>query len=196
MRRARCAAATKSDLVRSISALVIALGRCQSGANGSAEGASVCHAPSPGFKGLPPSAGGSVEPLRPACPSCSPCAAMPYCLQKSMTRFAAASLSSEYMPAHFSVIRPSGLTCVASVITRAPAPSENEPRCIRCQSPAEPLSELYWHIGETAMRFLSVRPRSVIGEKSALAIKSLSLGPTVELVLANATIGKSGKMKS
>ena len=84
-----------------------------------------------------------MEPLRPAWASCSPSLATPYFRQKSMTRFIAASCASVYMPAHFNVMRPSGLTLVISVITKPAAPSENCPRCIRCQSLAEPSSELY-----------------------------------------------------
>src|SRR5882762_9162076 len=170
MRSARRVACTNSSRTRAMSAFVISRGTCQSGAYGSGEGAIVCQAPSSVFSGLPPCAGGRVEPLRPACPSCKPSAATPYFLQKSMTRFIAASFSSEYMPAHFSEMRPSALTCVDSVITSAPAPSENWPRCIRCQSLAVPLSELYWHIGETTMRFFRARPRRVIGANRALAM--------------------------
>src|SRR6267378_4366433 len=175
MRTARRVAWTNSSRTRTMSALVISRGTCQSGAYGIAEGAIVCQAPSSGLSGLPPCAGGRVEPLRPACPSCRPCAATPYFLQKSMTRFIAASFSSEYIPAHFSEMRPSALTCVDSVITSAPAPSENWPRCIRCQSLAVPLSELYWHIGETTMRFFRVKLRSVIGAKRALAMLRVSV---------------------
>jgi hypothetical protein len=38
---------------------------------------------------------------------------------------------------------------------------------------AEPLSELYWHIGDTTTRLGSVSPRSVIGENRALAIEDV-----------------------
>jgi hypothetical protein len=34
-----------------------------------------------------------------------------------------------------------------------------------CQSEENPSTEEYWHIGETAMRLASVRPRRVSGEK-------------------------------
>src|SRR5690242_11887833 len=71
-------------------------------------------------------------------------------------------------------MRPTGLTFVISVITSAAAPSENWPRCIRCQSLAVPSVELYWHIGETTTRFGSIRPRMVIGENSALVIFEVS----------------------
>ena len=66
------------------------------------------------------------------------------------------------------------LTLVISVITSAAAPSEKLPRCIRCQSLAEPSVELYWHIGETTTRLGNVSPRKVIGENSALAILQVS----------------------
>src|SRR6185295_8796551 len=84
----------------------------------------------------------------------------------------AASLASEYMPAHLCVMRPTALTSVISVITSPAAPSEKLPRCIRCQSVAEPWSEAYWHIGDTTMRFGNVRPRMVIGENKALVMES------------------------
>src|SRR5882672_3318840 len=135
-----------------------------------AEGASGVQASGPSRIGLPPAAGGVVGPLRPACANCTPSLAMPYCRQKSCTRLSAFSLSSEYMPAHFGEMRPSGLTSVISHITSPAAPSENEPRCIRCQSLAEPLLELYWHIGDTTTRLGSVRPRRVIGENKTLAM--------------------------
>src|SRR5215467_14534393 len=85
-------------------------------------------------------------------------------------RLSAASFSSEYMPAHFGEMRPCGLTLVISHITKPAAPSDILPRCIRCQSLAEPLSELYWHIGDTTTRLGSVSPRRVIGEKRTLTI--------------------------
>src|SRR6266480_5960610 len=74
------------------------------------------------------------------------------------------------MPAHFGEIRPRGLTLVISHMTSPAQPSEKLPRCIRCQSLAEPLSELYWHIGDTTTRLGRVRPRSVMGENRTLVI--------------------------
>ena len=71
-------------------------------------------------------------------------------------------------------MRPTGLTLVISVITSAAAPSEKLPRCIRCQSLAEPSVELYWHIGDTTTRLGSVMPRRVIGENKTLAIEEAS----------------------
>src|SRR5471030_2138984 len=135
-----------------------------------AEGASGVQASGPSMIGLPPAPGGVVGPLRPAWASCTPSFATPYCRQKSCTRLSAASLSSEYMPAHFGEMRPCGLTSVISVITRPAAPSDIPPSHIRCQSLAEPLLELYWHIGDTTTRFGNVRPRMVMGENRTLAI--------------------------
>src|SRR5665213_616071 len=114
-----------------------------------ADGASGVQASAPSRIGLPPAAGGVVGPLRPACASCTPSLAPPYWRQKSCTRLSAASLSSEYMPAHFGEMRPWLLTLVISHITRPAAPSDILPRYKKCQSLTEPLLELYWHIGET-----------------------------------------------
>jgi hypothetical protein len=47
---------------------------------------------------------------------------------------------------------------------------DSEPRCCRCQSVAEPATALYWHIGETAMRFARVTPPSVIGANKGEAV--------------------------
>src|SRR6185312_11794153 len=140
-----------------------------------AEGASGVQASGPSRIGLPPAAGGVVGRLRPAWPSCTPSLATPYCRQKSCTRLSAFSLSSEYMPAHFGEMRPCGLTSVISHITSPAAPSDMLPRCMRCQSLAEPLSELYWHIGETTTRLGSVSPRMVRGENRTLAISDFLL---------------------
>src|SRR5471032_1870679 len=139
-----------------------------------AEGASGVHASGPSRIGLPPAPGGVVGALRPACASCTPSLATPYCRQKSCTRLSAASFSSEYMPAHFGEMRPCGLTLVISHITSPAAPSDILPSHIRCQSLAEPLVELYWHIGETTTRFGRVRPRMVIGENRMLAMGEIS----------------------
>src|SRR5665213_3409111 len=139
-----------------------------------AEGASGVQASGPSRIGLPPAPGGVVGPLRPAWASCTPSLATPYCRQKSCTRLRAASLSSEYMPAHFGEMRPCGLTLVISAMTRPAAPSAILPSHVKCQSLAEPLLELYWHIGETTTRFGSVSPRMMRGENSTLAIVRIS----------------------
>ena len=40
------------------------------------------------------------------------------------------------------------------------------PRLMMCQSVAEPFSDMYWHMGETTMRFGSVTEPRVKGVKS------------------------------
>src|SRR6476661_4928137 len=135
-----------------------------------ADGASGVQASGPSRIGLPPAAGGVVGPLRPAWASCTPSFATPYCRQKSCTRLSAASLSSDHMPAHFGEMRPCGLTSVISHMTSPAHPSDILPRCMRCQSLAEPLLELYWHMGDTTTLFGRVRPRMVMGENRTLAI--------------------------
>src|SRR5690242_1004995 len=151
-----------------------------------AEGASGVQASGPSRIGLPPAAGGVVGPLRPACASCTPSLATPYCRQKSCTRLSAASFSSDHRPAHFGEMRPCGLTLVISHITRPAAPSDILPRCIRCQSLAEPLLELYWHIGDTTTRLGRVRPRKVRGENRTLAIVWISFGAVDEIAQCDA----------
>src|SRR3954470_18772812 len=64
-------------------------------------------------------------------------------------------------------MRPSRVTCVASIIIR-PAPLYARwPRWMRCQSFIEPSSAEYWHIGEMTMRLGSVMPPSWNGVKSS-----------------------------
>src|SRR6266567_6189484 len=162
---------------RLMSSLVMACGTGQPVSYGIAEGASGIQPPSSFVRiGLPPAAGGVVGPLRPACASCPPSLATPYWRQKSCTRLSAASFSSDQLPAHFGEMRPCGLTLVISHITRPAAPSDMLPSHIRCQSLAEPLVELYWHIGDTTTRFGNVRPRMVIGENRTLAIVGFPYG--------------------
>src|SRR6516165_11391573 len=170
MRSTRLAAAANSPMQRLMSSLVMAFGTGQLVSYGIADGASGVQASGPSRIGFPPAAGGVVGPLRPACASCTPSLATPYWRQKSCTRLSAFSLSSDHMPAHRGEMRPCGLTLVISHITSPAAPNDRLPMCIRCQSLAEPLLELYWHIGDTTTRLGRVSPRSVIGEKRTLAI--------------------------
>src|SRR6185369_15664049 len=60
-------------------------------------------------------------------------------------------------------MRPSGEIAVASAITKPAPPTAREPKCTRCQSSTKPSSQLYWHIGETPMRFRKVTERSWSG---------------------------------
>src|ERR1700745_1634017 len=73
-------------------------------------------------------------------------------------------------------MRPWRSTWVASTTSR-PAPElASMPRCVRCQSLATPSLALYWHIGDTTIRFESVRSASLIGENSALGIGLHTVG--------------------
>src|SRR4249919_76424 len=63
------------------------------------------------------------------------------------------------MPRSCGLIRPSAVTADASVITSAAPPTARDPRCTRCQSEAKPSVLEYWHIGDTMMRWGSVRSR-------------------------------------
>ena len=80
----------------------------------------------------------------------------------------AATCSSFQMPASCGLIRPSGVTADASVITSPAPPAANWPRWTRCQSSGTPSVAEYWHIGATQTRLRTVVPRRVIGVKSSL----------------------------
>src|SRR5258705_10682331 len=73
-------------------------------------------------------------------------------------------------------MRPSAVPAGASVITSAAAPTAREPRWTRCQSLANPSWLEYWHIGETTMRWGSVRPREV-NESNSEAIYEVEGSP-------------------
>ena len=73
--------------------------------------------------------------------------------------------SSFQMPKSAGVMRASGLTAAASVMTRPAPPTARLPRWTRCQSLAKPSVEEYSHMGETAMRLGMVRARRVRGAK-------------------------------
>src|SRR4029077_943129 len=67
-------------------------------------------------------------------------------------------------------MRPRRSTGVASTTTSAAPELASMPRWPRCQSLAEPSSALYWHIGDTTMRFSSSRSASLIGENRVLVM--------------------------
>src|SRR5208282_730840 len=91
--------------------------------------------------------------------------------QWAMTRASAASQASEYSPRQPWVMRPWRSTCVAST-TSSPAPEfASMPRWVMCQSSATPSLALYWHIGETTMRFARLRSASCKGENRALVME-------------------------
>src|SRR5476651_402039 len=73
-------------------------------------------------------------------------------------------------------MRPWRSTWVASTTTSAAPEFASMPRCMRCQSLAQPSSAEYWHIGETTMRLASSRPASLRGEKRALLMGSHNSG--------------------
>ena len=57
-------------------------------------------------------------------------------------------------------MRASGETQVISANTSPAPPSARAPKCTRWKSPMRPSVAEYIAIGETTMRFLSVRPRT------------------------------------
>src|ERR1700674_3027349 len=157
------AALRKSSTARRMSSRLIALGGGY-WPNATLLGPSVCQAPSLGASGLPPAHGLLHEALRPACAiwiaGTAPCLRM-----KSATGFHAFACASDQIPASHGVMRPSGLTALASTLTNAAPPTARLPRCTKCHSLGMPSSLEYWHIGETKMRFLKATERSSSGEK-------------------------------
>ena len=71
--------------------------------------------------------------------------------------------SSFQMPMSYGEMRPRASTAVASMQTSPAPPTARLPRCTRCQSLANPSSEEYWHIGETAIRLRKVTSRMASG---------------------------------
>src|SRR4029453_3997126 len=57
-------------------------------------------------------------------------------------------------------MRASRDTSVISAITNPAPPIARLPRCTRCQSPINPSSATYWHIGDTTSGFGSTRSPS------------------------------------
>ena len=97
-------------------------------------------------------------------------------------RVSGSMCSSFQMPASAGEMRPRASTAAASVITRPAPPTARLPWWTRCQSVANPSTEEYWHIGETAMRLRKVTSRTVSGVNRfvpAVAIESNALILTV-----------------
>src|SRR6476469_726193 len=90
------------------------------------------------------------------------------------------------MPASCGLIRPSGVTAVASLITRPAPPWAKAPRWTRCQSLGRPSWEEYWHMGETHTRLRNVVPRRVRGSKRLLT--SAATRAAGDLFLASAQV--------
>ncbi len=155
---ARSAAATNASRRASMSSRVMAAGAGQLSMKGIAEGPIVGQAWAAG-RGASPSQGSDTEALRPACASCRPIFVAEWACTKSTMRRHASRCSSFHMPAQPGVIRPSGVTAVASAITRPAPPTARLPRCTRCQSFTVPSTAEYWHMGETTTRFGSTQSR-------------------------------------
>src|SRR5262249_16010695 len=77
----------------------------------------------------------------------------------------APTCTSAQIPRSSGLIRPSPVTGVGSVNTRPAPPIARVARWTKCQSLTKPSVLEYWHIGETTIRFVSVRSRKVIGSK-------------------------------
>src|SRR6266571_8985346 len=73
------------------------------------------------------------------------------------------------------VMRPCLSTWVASTINRAAPECAIMPRCMRCQSLAQPSSAEYWHIGETTIRLASSRPAMRKGVNKVLGMRVIQL---------------------
>ncbi len=80
-----------------------------------------------------PRQGASTDALRPACaiwmPGTAPCSA-----RNAVIGWKAATCSSDQMPESSGLMRPSGVTALASTITAPAPPVARAPRCTRCQS--------------------------------------------------------------
>src|SRR3954453_7469689 len=96
-------------------------------------------------------------------PATAPCASM-----KRTIGANAFACASDHRPLSHAVMRPTGETPLASMITSPAPPTARLPRWTRCQSFAKPSTLEYWHIGETTMRLRRVRPRRGRGSKSTL----------------------------
>src|SRR6266436_3436678 len=94
-----------------------------------------------------------------------PSFAPPYLRQNAMIGASASSFSSDHRPRSFLLSRPGISTAVASVTSSAAPDTERWPRCIMCQSVAQPFSAEYCPIGDTTMRLPSSSPRIMNLEK-------------------------------
>lgn len=168
IRAARAAAAAKAWRMRTRPAASSACGASLPGVKGKAEGAHVRQPPSPDGRSCPPSQGGTVDALRPACASCT-AIGMAECRRTCASVDASAcSFSSDHRPRSCAEMRPSASTAVASMISMPAPESASWPRCIRCQDVALPSCAEYWHIGAITIRLGSVSVPSSMGAKRVL----------------------------
>ena len=112
-----------------------------------------------------------VEALRPAWANWIPIFTLSECAKSiiGLKLIACASSSIDVQPI---VMRPCGVTPVASTMIMPGAPVASAPRCALCQGPTCPSVAMYWHIGETHTRLVNSVSRSFSGEKSALMWRS------------------------
>ena len=111
---------------------------------------------------------------RPRAPAPTPCArrapagcrprALRACRKSHDPRPAPAACASFQRPGVAGEMRPSGVTAVASVITRPAPPRRGEPRCTRCQSSGTPSTRGVLAHGRPATRLRTVAARSAAGE--------------------------------
>ena len=104
-----------------------------------ADGATGCQPPVRRARSAaPPSQGAWLEALRPACASWIAIGIGECRRTAASTRRSAASVASDHSPRSPGVMRPSGSTAVASMVSRPAPDSARWPRWIRCQSLASP----------------------------------------------------------
>ena len=140
--------------------------RVPSLSNTSSVGPTIGQPPLSSGKCVPPSHGRAADALRPACPICTPITA-PQDFANAFTGAMAATCASFQSPAQPGVIRPSGVTAVASAMIRPVPPMATPPIWAMCQSVATPSLDEYWHIGPIPMRLRSVMSLILSGSKSA-----------------------------
>jgi len=123
---------------------------------GKSDGPHTSHPPSSFGIGLLRSHAGRTEPLRPACQSWMPILASEFRRQNLIAGLSASACFSPHKPRSTGVLRAVGLTAVASMQSE-PAPEiAMLPRCIMCQSVAQPSTAEHWPIGDTIMRLAKV----------------------------------------
>jgi len=154
-----------------------ATGAFSSGRNGTVEGPSVCHPfGSLGAIWSPPFHGTSHDAFRPACDNWIAIGMSDQRRTLSITPAIAASVASSYSPTSPCVIRPSGSTALASIVSSAAPDSASCPRWIWCQSFMQPLFAEYWHIGAMTIRLASVRLPTWSGSNSFGPLMRRSIG--------------------
>src|SRR3984885_3499499 len=168
-RAARRAAATNAPRTRNMAAGSIARGGASPSRCAMADGASVIQ-PCAEDAGIncPPSQGTLLEPLRPACASCNTSGVADTSRTAESVPRNAASVASSHSPRSAGVMRPTASTAVASMNTTAAPDSARDPRCTVCQELATPSFAMYWHIGDTAIRFANFRAPNCPSENRTL----------------------------